>query len=209
LKHWASDERLREERRRKLGRHSAPDEGEGREVRTVVPVGYDRPQPGRHSRPDDDDDAPPSIVLEAVRPTPPPPGEVLADQLTEPIAAEPEAPEAPAPEAAPREPEASEQAPPASDSTELAIPGTKELVPVGRGNQATSADLALLREHSEVRNRVIAAVVAPFVLYTVIMYLIDAVNVYFIWVWIPLVTAGIVGGSILDAAHRRRAKDAD
>jgi hypothetical protein len=29
-------------------------------------------------------------------------------------------------------------------------------------------------------------------------------DVYFIWVWIPLVTAGVLAGSILDAAHRRR-----
>jgi hypothetical protein len=182
-----------------MGRHSAPDEDEGGELRTVVPAGYERPRPGRHSRPDDDEDVPPSIVLEAVRTTPPrtqaePSEEAVDEQVTEPVpvkAAEPEA-----------EPE-----PAASASTELAVPPAKELMPVGKGNQTTAADLALLREHSEVRNRVVAAVVAPFVLYTVVMYLIDAVDVYFIWVWIPLVTAGVLAGSILDAAHRRRAKE--
>lgn len=194
-----------------MGRHSAPEDGEGGEVRTVVPVGYGRPRPGRHSRPEDDEQAPPSIVLEAVRPTrppqprvepePEPADEPIADQLTEPIVAEPVVA---APEAA--EPDTAEPAQAQSDSTELAIPEAKELVPIARGDHSTSADLALLREHSDVRNRVIAAVVAPFVLYTVVMYLIVAVNVYFIWVWIPLVTAGILAGSILDAAHRKRAK---
>jgi hypothetical protein len=76
--------------------------------------------------------------------------------------------------------------------------------PVGKGNQSTAADLELLRRHSDVRARVIAAVVVPFVLYTAVLYAISAIDVYFIWVWIPLVTAGVVAGSILDAAHRKR-----
>ena len=74
----------------------------------------------------------------------------------------------------------------------------------GKGNQSTAADLALLREHSDVRARCIAAVVVPFVLYTATLYLIGAVRLYLIWVWIPLVTAGVLAGSILDAEHRRR-----
>jgi hypothetical protein len=178
-----------------VGRHSAPDDDQGGELRTVVPATQDRLRPARHSRADDE--GPPSwIILEQVGSTAKSRREPLAEQVTERIP-EPAPPAEPAPES-----EA-----PASTSTELAVPAAKELVPVGRGNQATAADLALLREHSEVRNRVIAAVVAPFVLYTVVMYLIGAVNVYFIWVWIPLVTAGVVAGSILDAAHRRRAKE--
>jgi hypothetical protein len=36
------------------------------------------------------------------------------------------------------------------------------------------------------------------------MYLIGAMHIYLIWIWIPLVTAGVLAGSILDAAHRRR-----
>lgn len=76
-----------------------------------------------------------------------------------------------------------------------------------KGSQSTAADLALLREHSDVRARCIAAVVVPFVLYTATMYLIGAVHLYLIWVWIPLVTAGVVAGGILDAEHRRRADD--
>ena len=79
----------------------------------------------------------------------------------------------------------------------------------GKGNQSTAADLELLRAHSDVRARVIAAVVAPFVIYTLAMYLGGALDVYFIWVWLPLVTAGIVAGSILDAAHRRQGRRRD
>lgn len=78
----------------------------------------------------------------------------------------------------------------------------------GKGNQSTAADLELLRTHSAVRARVIAAVVAPFVIYTLAMYLGRTLDVYFIWVWLPLVTAGILAGSILDSAHRKQEKRA-
>jgi hypothetical protein len=77
---------------------------------------------------------------------------------------------------------------------------------VGRGNQSTAADLALLRSHSDVRARVIAAGVAPFVLYTVAIYLVGGLDVFFLWIWAPLVTAGVLAGSILDAAHRKRGR---
>ena len=50
----------------------------------------------------------------------------------------------------------------------------------------------------------IAALVVPFLLYTAVIYLIGAFDVYLIWIWIPLVSAGVVAGSILDAEHRRR-----
>jgi hypothetical protein len=114
----------------------------------------------------------------------------LVEQVTEriaPVDAEPAAapPARPAPPA-PAEPAASEKKGRWS-----------------RGGQSTSADLALLRHHGDVRARVIAAVVAPFVIYTAVMILIGSVHVYLIWVWIPLVTAGVLAGSMLDAAHRK------
>ena len=77
---------------------------------------------------------------------------------------------------------------------------------MARGNQSTAADLALLRSRSDVRARVIAAGVAPFVLYTVALYLVGGWGVYFLWIWAPLVAAGVLAGSILDAAHRKRGK---
>jgi hypothetical protein len=95
--------------------------------------------------------------------------------------------------------------PPVEPAGEPAIASSR----AGRGNQSTAADLALLREHSEVRARVLAAIVVPFVLYTAVLYLIGSIGVYLIWVWIPLVTAGILSGTILDAEHRRRTGAAD
>lgn len=80
---------------------------------------------------------------------------------------------------------------------------------VGKGNHSTSADLALLREHSEVRARCIAAVVVPFVLYTALLLAIGSMDVYLIWIWIPTVSAGILAGGFLDAAHRRYDTPAD
>jgi hypothetical protein len=74
----------------------------------------------------------------------------------------------------------------------------------GKGNQSTAADLELLRERSDVRARVIAGAVAPFVVYTAVMFIAGGWDRYFIWVWVPLVTGGVLAGSILDAAHRKR-----
>src|SRR4051812_35887888 len=77
--------------------------------------------------------------------------------------------------------------------------------PKGRGNQSTAADLALLRRRADVRNRVLGAVLVPFVLYAAVMVVLGASGVqYVLWVWIPLVSAGILAGLILDAAHRER-----
>jgi hypothetical protein len=78
----------------------------------------------------------------------------------------------------------------------------------GKGNQSTAADLELLRERSDVRARVIAAGVAPLVIYTAAMFIAGGWDRYFIWVWVPLVTGGVLAGSILDAAHRKRERAA-
>jgi hypothetical protein len=75
--------------------------------------------------------------------------------------------------------------------------------PVGKGDQPTAADLELLRSRPDVRNRVIAAVLAPFVVYTIVMVVVGSLGAYLLWVWLPLVTAGVLAGSILDAAHRK------
>ena len=73
-----------------------------------------------------------------------------------------------------------------------------------RGSQSAAADLALLRRRADVRNRVIAAVVVPFVLYVAVMLLIGASGgQYLLWLWIPLVSAGVGAGLILDTAHRK------
>jgi hypothetical protein len=131
---------------------------------------------GRHSAPDDDADKIAVAVATAVAPAP------RRGRHAVPEDDDPDAAPAGATEAA------AEQAEPAR---------------VARGNQSTAADVALLREHSEVRARVIAALVAPFVLYTVAIYIAGALDAYFLWVWVPLVTAGVGAGSIMDAAHRK------
>jgi len=168
-----------------MGRHSAPDDDEAVDVLVESAVAVDTARLGRHSRPEDD--AATGAPHDA---------ELLADQETERLV--------------PPDSEAADEA-----TVEVAAPEPGvELVTdrpaprVGKGNQSTAADLELLRAHSDLRARVIAAIVVPFVIYTLAMYLGSALDVYFIWVWLPLVTAGVLAGSILDAAHRKRGKDA-
>jgi len=163
-----------------MGRHSAPDDDQDRDVPAASAVAVDDSGRGRHARSDEEaTDAIPVAEQETERLVPP--------EAETPAAAEPtvELPVAPAQQAA-------QQAAP----------------PVGKGNQSTAADLALLRARSDVRARVLAAVLAPFVIYTIVMYLIDRIGVYFIWVWLPLVAAGVLAGSILDAAHRKQSSNA-
>lgn len=171
----------------RVGRHSAPDENEDGDVLVTSAVVIDPPRLGRHARPDDEDDiepgGPPGTPLHFV---------AVAEQAT--VRLVPPGPDAdPAAE------------PTVEVAREPDVQVDRNLArQVGKGNQSTSADLELLRAHSDVRARVIAAVVAPFVIYTLAMYLGGALNVYFIWVWLPLVTAGVLAGSILDSAHRKR-----
>lgn len=42
----------------------------------------------------------------------------------------------------------------------------------------------------------------PFLLYTIVLAVLSRTDVYLIWVWIPTVTAGVLVGSFLDAAHK-------
>lgn len=65
-------------------------------------------------------------------------------------------------------------------------------------------DFELLKARADVRARVVAAIVVPFVLYAVVLTAIGSFGwrVLLIWIWIPLVTAGIIVGLFLDAGHR-------
>jgi hypothetical protein len=67
----------------------------------------------------------------------------------------------------------------------------------------TARDFALFREHSDVRNRAIAAVLAPFVVYAVVMVATDRTGVFLIWLWTPVILAGVLMGLILDLGHKR------
>jgi hypothetical protein len=75
---------------------------------------------------------------------------------------------------------------------------------------STSADAALIRHHSDVRARCAAGVVVPFVLYVVVLVAVGSfrISTFLLWIWIPLVTAGVLVGQFLDAGHRRYDVDA-
>jgi len=96
-------------------------------------------------------------------------------------------------------PPAEQPVPPSDQPVEATEP------PKGaRGAQSTTADLALVRRHSDVRNRVIGGALVPFVLYAVVLLVLSATAVqYLLWIWIPTVTAGVLIGFVLDAGHKR------
>jgi len=71
-----------------------------------------------------------------------------------------------------------------------------------RAPSGTRADLKLLRQSATLRVRCIGAVVATFLIYTVVLIVLGRTDVYLLWVWIPTVLSGILVGSFLDAAHR-------
>jgi hypothetical protein len=151
---------------------------------------------GRHSAPEEEPDPSdaPTVVLEAVPATRP------ARHLS---AADDE--EAETAEAAAR---------PGAEETAVADDRTGETAaaevergdrptPAPRPEGATHADLRLLRENPALRARCAAAVVIPFVLYTVVMIVLGGTAAYLVWVWVPTVLAGVTVGTFLDVAHRR------
>lgn len=164
-----------------MGRHSAADDDDRVVMTFAAPVLGAPPRLARHARPDEAEElAQPDTVRLAPPEAGPPSAQpaAAANGHAPPAGAEPGAP-----------PAVSQPAPPPPKA--------------GKDHQGTAADIALLREHSDVRARVIAALIVPFVLYSVVMYLARWMHMYFIWVWIPLVTAGVLAGLLLDAAHRR------
>ena len=141
---------------------------------------------GRHSAPDDEDD----VAVDAAGPT---------DVLVE------EAPRRGRHSAA--EPETAQ--PGTAEAETAATPRTEPqaaTVPV-RAGRATNADLRLLRQNPALRARCAAAVVVPFLLYTVVLLVVGATSSYLLWLWIPTVTAGVVAGGFLDRAARAAQKD--
>lgn len=111
---------------------------------------------------------------------------------------EPKPPKAPKAAKPPKEPK--EPKPP-----KVAKPPKAPKEPTrGRGAQSTAADLALVRRHSDVRNRVIGAALVPFVLYAAVLLVLTAKGVqYLLWIWIPTVVAGVLVGFVLDSGHKR------
>lgn len=158
-----------------MGRHSAPED-DG-DLLVAPPVETDRPRARpRHAAPDDDE------LLYA---------DVIEPELVDPVVGGP-----------PRDvvdavvvederfPVRIEKAP---------APPTPTKERPGR------ADLRLLRENSSLRARCTAAVLLPFILYTIVLVVIGRVDVYLYWIWIPAIAAGVLFGAQLDAAHKARA----
>ena len=145
-----------------------------------------RPLPvprGRHSHPDDDEETEETDVLPSATAT-----SALAEPAAEPMSAPTSAQTpTPAPTLAPT---------PASTATPARA----------RREGGTAADWRLLRTDSALRNRVIAAALVPFVLYAVVLVVIGRTDTFAVWVWLPLITAGIGSGLLLDAAHARARK---
>ncbi len=68
-----------------------------------------------------------------------------------------------------------------------------------------AADFALVRSNRALRARCAAAALAPFVVYVVVLLIVGAQpRTYLLFIFIPLITAGLAVGALLDAAHRRR-----
>lgn len=90
---------------------------------------------------------------------------------------------------------------PSSPSPAAEDAGSRERAgaPVQSG---THADLQMLRDNPALRARCIAAAVVPFILYTVVLVVIGRADIYLVWVWIPIVVAGILVGTMLDLGHR-------
>ena len=143
---------------------------------------------GRHSTPDNEPD---ELAEDAS-------GDVLVDDQpssgrhSEPVAAEPEGPQGPpdAP-AAPTAEVAAVDAPPAPAQTP-------------RSRHSTAADLGLLKSHGDVRARCLAGIVVPFVIYVAVLLAIGATGrQYLLWIFIPIVVAGVLVGAFLDAGFKR------
>jgi type IV secretory pathway VirB10-like protein len=75
-----------------------------------------------------------------------------------------------------------------------------------RGESDTRADLRMLREQPAVRAQVIGAVIASFLIYTLVMLALGRTDKYLLWLWVPIVACGVLVGLVLDLAHRRARK---
>ena len=77
--------------------------------------------------------------------------------------------------------------------------------PTAPRSTGTRADLRMLRDQPALRARCVAAIVVPFLAYALVLLVIGRTDVFLLWIWIPMVAAGVLFGSFLDAAHRRAA----
>jgi hypothetical protein len=203
-----------------MGRHSAPDDSD-EDVATAGIALVPDPElagliesHGRHSRGDDagtDVDVEHTQRIAAV-PELPSDAELTLNltTITEPAPAEP-VPLEPVPDEAAAKPD--KQAAKAAKA-QLKADRKAEKKAVKKADRAgheseTRADLRMLRQHPAVRAQAIAAVLASFLVYTLVIIAIGRTSSYVYWLWIPIVASGVLVGLVLDLAHRRAAKRAD
>ncbi len=170
-----------------MGRHSAPGDDEDDQVEVAVlteePAGF-----GRHARRAD-----PSEVAVAPAVAPAPADPTVAVVETSPIATKAKAAKEPKP------PKALKAAkPPKAAKAPRSAKDARA--------HSTAGDLALVAHHSDVRNRCLAGLIVPFVLYVAVMLTIGATGRQtLLWIFIPLITAGVLVGVFLDSGHKRHA----
>lgn len=73
----------------------------------------------------------------------------------------------------------------------------------GRRGGGTRADLRLMRRNRALLARCIAALILPFVLYSLVLEFLGKRGDYLLLIWLPGIVAGVLLGSLLDAAHQR------
>lgn len=88
-------------------------------------------------------------------------------------------------------------------------PGEDDDIDVSLAELGTRGDLQLLREHPAIRARCIAAALVPFALYTIGMIAAGAARDFAVWVWVPIVVAGICVGLVLDLGFRAMRRERD
>jgi hypothetical protein len=207
-----------------MGRHSAPDDDTvdvGAATTTTLDLGpLDLGAPrGRHSGGDDtapsadeqqtqmiavvdpDVEADDTQVTDVLVPPEPAPGEVAP--LEEAPAPAPVKPSRADRRAQKKADKAAAVAAPVAVPAEVAPSPAKTKKRKKDGETDTQADLRVLRENSAVRARSIAGVLVSFLLYTVVMIVIGQTAMYLVWIWIPIVVAGVLVGVVLDLAHRQ------
>jgi uncharacterized membrane protein len=192
-----------------MGRHSAPDDEPDDAATTTatlelgtIDLGELR---GRHSRPDEEDVAPEAEspderhtqVIAPVQDVPHDEDVQITDVIVPPEPAPPaEAGTEPAAETT-----AETMVGPTAEATDEAT--AEPVIEQPKKEGGTRADLRLLRENAMVRMLVLGAVVLSFLIYTIVMFALGHSDSYLLWLWVPIVVAGVGVGAVLDVAHRR------
>lgn len=78
--------------------------------------------------------------------------------------------------------------------------------PPAGARRGTAADFRLLRSSGALRAQAAAGVIVPFVLYVVVMVVIGRMDRLVLFLWAPILVAGVLFGAVLDQGHRRAGK---